>query len=235
MPSTSPLPPVPQENPPVVPLAQPALEPQAARPGAPELAGDGAAGLAAPSRAEAAPAADTGTAEPVEKPTKTRKPAEERIKAITPEMLPENLKPFAELLAEFWITKGGKKTPRALAGQIGHLERILADGGATAVRSQFAAAREKAEMDDPFEAITYGNFIRFGRNKAQPWTPGQPIAEPSLPMAQPEPKPERLPGRNPGVDPFRILREQQARMQQQRMELEAERNASGPQEPQEDP
>jgi hypothetical protein len=171
---------------------------------------------------------------PVEKPAKARKPAEERIKAITPEMLPEVLKPFAELLAEFWVTKGGKKTPRALAGQIGHLERILADGGATAVRSQFAAAREKAEMDDPFDAITHGNFLRYGRNKAQPWSPGQPIAEPSMPMAKPEPKPERLPGRNPGVDPLRILREQQARMQQQRMELEADHHASGPQEPQED-
>jgi hypothetical protein len=176
----------------------------------------------------------------VEKPTKTRKPAEERIKAITPEMLPENLKPFAELLDDFWQNhknSSAKKTPRAFALQVGWLEQILAEGGAQEVRAQFAKAAKNAVIGRAWRAIDYENWRDYRRNGWQQpaWTPGQPIAEPSLPMAKPEPKPERLPGRNPGVDPLRILREQQARMQQQRMELEADHNASGPQEPQEGP
>jgi hypothetical protein len=142
------------------------LEPEPASSSSSELAGNGAAGLAAPSRAEASPAADTETAMPVEKPAaKASKPTAERIKAITAEMLPDALKPFLAELAEFWSTKGGKRTPRALAGQISQLDRILTAGGSTALRSQFAAAKDAADLDDPFDAITYANWDRYGRNK----------------------------------------------------------------------
>jgi hypothetical protein len=201
------------------------------------VAGDGAAGLAAPSRAEASPAADTGTATPVEKPAKASKPAEDRIKAITPEMLPEALKPFADQLAEFWKSKRGKKTPQSLGLLLSNAQVILTEGGSSQLLKQFDRARDSAINGNAWMGMNLERWRSFrGTGWQQPaWTPGQPIAEPSMPMAKPEPKPERLPGRNPGVDPLRILREQQARMQQQRMELEADHHASGPQEPQEGP
>ena len=167
MPSASPLPGIPKEKPPVSPPLPLSLEPEPASSSNPGLAGNGAGGLAAPSRAEASPAADTGTATPVEKQAKTRKPAEERIKAITAEMLPDALKPFHAEFAEFWSTKGGKRTPRALTGQISQLDKILVAGGSTALRSQFAAAKDAADLDDPFDAITYANWDRYGRNKPQ--------------------------------------------------------------------
>lgn len=78
--------------------------------------------------------------------------------------VPAALLPVGRELLAFWASKGGKRTERAWAAQLGQLQRIQADarGGTEAVREQLEAGAQAAVFGKAWMAVTFANWERFG-------------------------------------------------------------------------
>jgi hypothetical protein len=88
----------------------------------------------------------------------------------TIEDVPAALLPVQRELLAFWACKGGKRTERAWAAQLGQLRQIQDDpaGGTEAARSQLEAGSQAAVFGKPWMAVTFANWKRFGPRAATP-------------------------------------------------------------------
>lgn len=79
--------------------------------------------------------------------------------------VPAALLPVVRELLAFWASKGGKRTERAWAAQLGQLQRIQDDpaGGTEAVRGQLEAGAQAAVFGKAWQAVTHANWERYGR------------------------------------------------------------------------
>jgi hypothetical protein len=88
----------------------------------------------------------------------------------TVEDVPAALLPVQRELLAFWGSKGGKRTERAWAAQLGQLRQIQDDpaGGTDAARSQLEAGSQAAVFGKAWMAVTYANWKRFGPRAVTP-------------------------------------------------------------------
>ena len=79
--------------------------------------------------------------------------------------VPAALLPVVRELLAFWASKGGKRTERAWAAQLGQLQRIQDDpaGGTEAVRTQLEAGAQAAVFGKAWMAVTHANWERYGK------------------------------------------------------------------------
>ncbi len=87
---------------------------------------------------------------------------DERV-VLTRELIPDDLASIADLFMDWWNHhKGGKRTQRALAGQIAELRKILEASDTTALSQQIQQGIDSSVIGGRrWAGITFFNFIQY--------------------------------------------------------------------------